>query len=266
MKKKGFILFRIVLIAIIAMLSLNHVWSKVSYDNRFSNFKKNSLLSSKEYRSIPVLMYHSISNDEEGLFVVCKEEFEKQMNYLKNTGFKTLTLDELFKYFRNNEKVPQKSVVITFDDGYEDNYTNAYPILRKNKMKATVFVVTNCIDKGSYYMNSNQLKEIQNTCIDVQSHTLDHSKLDKLSYEKQVKELKGSKSFLEKLLNKKVEYLAYPFGRYNDNTLKAIDKCNYKMAFTTRIGWSNKKQGLNKLNRIYIPGYMNLELFKKILN
>ncbi|WP_050607927.1 polysaccharide deacetylase family protein [Clostridium niameyense] len=220
----------------------------------------------KNGQSIPILMYHSISKDGENLFKVNKDSFYKQMKYLKDNGYKTLSLDEVYQYIKDEKKFPQKSVVITFDDGYRDNYVNAYPILKQFGLKATVFVITNTVDKGTYYMNSNELKEINFNNMDVQSHTTNHSKLNQLKEEERHKTLKESKNYLENLLGKEVRYIAYPYGRYNKKVIEDVKASGYKMAVTTRSSYASIKSDFYKLNRINVSGYTKLNGFRKSLN
>lgn len=213
--------------------------------------------------SIPVVMYHSIDYEKGNELRVPKEKFREQMKYLKDNAYTTLSLDELYSFIINNKPIPEKSIVLTFDDGYKDNYNNAYPILKEFGFNATVFVITNCVDKEAAFLTSKQLKEMEKNKIDIESHTLNHDKLDKLSYDKQIETLKGSKEYLEKLLNKKIKYIGYPYGEYNDTAVKATKDTGYTMAFTTESGWANKNQGVYTLHRVYISANYNMEEFKR---
>jgi peptidoglycan/xylan/chitin deacetylase (PgdA/CDA1 family) len=222
-------------------------------------------------KSIPVLMYHSVEkevlpNGQLNELRVPKEIFKEQMKYLKDNGFTTLTLDEAYKFWVNNEGVPEKSVVLTFDDGYTDNYTNAYPILKEFGFNASIFVITAVVDKDPNYMTSAQLRELDVNGIEIHAHTVNHEKLSELSYEKQMATLKESKEFVEKLLNKRATYTAYPYGMYNDNTIKAATETGYTMGLTTKGKWSGKEDGLLTLDRVYISSLRDLENFKERIN
>jgi len=211
---------------------------------------------------VPVLMYHSIGVEKGNPIRMPKEQFETEMKYIKDSGYTTLTLKELYDYFENKVPVPEKSIVITLDDGYEDNYTEAFPILKKYDLKATIFVVTSTIDKNPNCLTSEQLKELDKTGIEIESHTLTHRDLDSLSYNDQYKELNDSKSFLENLLGRSIDYLAYPTGKYNENTVKAAKAAGYKMAFTTNGRWSDKSDGILTLDRVYISTFHSMSVFK----
>jgi len=108
-------------------------------------------------KRIPVLMYHSIVNGKGNSNCLPIETFEEQMKYLKDNGYHTISLTDLYKYFMRAEPIPEKSVVLTFDDGYENNYSIMFPIIKKYKFKATIFVITSHIDNDSKFITSEQL-------------------------------------------------------------------------------------------------------------
>lgn len=211
-------------------------------------------------KGVPVLMYHSVKYEKDNPVRISKENFESQMKYLKDNNYTTLSLDELYDFLTNNIPVPEKSVVITFDDGYKDNYETAYPILKKYGFKATVFVITDCIGTGEY-LTLDELKELDSNCISIESHTDKHQDLKTLSYDDQLSAVKKSKETLENLLGKEIKYIAYPNGSYNDDTLKAVEKAGYKMALTTNGRWSDKSDGIFTLDRVYISGFHSLDTF-----
>lgn len=238
---------------------------EVNEEKKDRVFKEGSLIYND--KGIPVLMYHSIDYEKNNELRIPKEQFRGQMQYLKDNGYTTLTLNELYSFFENNMPVPDKSVVLTFDDGYADNYKNAFPIIKEFGFKATVFMITDTVDKNGAYLNSTQLKEMNAYGFDVESHTLDHEELNKQSYAQQLNELKKSKLFLEKLLNKQVSYIAYPVGKYNKETVKAAKESGYKMAFTTNGTWSDKTDGIYTLDRVYISAEAPMsEFIRRLTN
>ncbi|PRR80825.1 Poly-beta-1,6-N-acetyl-D-glucosamine N-deacetylase precursor [Clostridium liquoris] len=220
-----------------------------------SNLKYNT-------KGIPVLMYHSIDYEKGNELRVPKEKFRQQMSLLKEKGYTTLTLNELYGFFINGNPIPEKSVVITFDDGYVDNYYNAYPILKEFHFNAVVFVITNNIDKVKNYLTSDQIIELDNNGVEIESHTVNHEKLSTLGYDKQFETLKNSKEFLENLLNKSIDYIAYPYGDWNKNTLLAVRNANYKMAFSTSGTWSDKSDGIYTLDRVYVSADFDINEFE----
>lgn len=211
--------------------------------------------------SVPVLMYHSVADGTTNPVVIAPAKLDEELKYLKDNGYYTISLDDLYAYFTNNTPIPEKAVVLTFDDGYKDNYTNMFPILKKYGFKATVFVITSYINKLPGYLTSKQLKEMQAYGVDIESHTVDHKPLNTLTKAQQLVELADSKAFIEKLLNKKVNYIAYPDGSYNKDTVECAKEAGYTMAFTTDGRWSSKSNGLYTLYRDYINGQFDMNTF-----
>ncbi len=205
---------------------------------------------------VPIVMYHSVVDilpvsQSDGLKIT-KDNFTSQMKYLKDNDFHTLTMDEINDFLKNNKPIPKKSVALTFDDGYEDNYSNVYPLLKKYGFKATVFVVAKSIDGGVNYLTSAQLKEMQQNGMDIESGTDENVRLGSLTSNNQLANLKESKTILETLLNKKVNYVSYPFGSYNDQTLVEVNSAGYTLGLSRDGKWTYKTDGQFKLSRVYI--------------
>ncbi len=119
--------------------------------NKEDNLKIQQAVSGKgSSKLIPVLMYHSIDYEKNNELRIPKDKFREQMQYLKDNGFHPITLDELYSNIVFNTTLQDKPIVLTFDDGYSDNYTNAYPVLKEFGFKATVFVITGCIGTGPF--------------------------------------------------------------------------------------------------------------------
>ena len=230
-----------------------------------TNAKTTKTVYMNKNSKIPILMYHSISYEKGNTLRIPKETFREQMKYLKDNNYTTLTLDDLYSYMKTNKNLPKKSIVITFDDGYNDNYTNAYPILKEFNLKATVFVITNAIDKNKNYLTSNEIKLMDKNNIQIESHTAAHDHLSEISYIADVKTMALAKSKLEVILNRKINYIAYPYGEYNYNTIKAAKKTGYTLAFSTEYGWINKENNIYSLGRIFVSSNYNLEKFKSKL-
>ncbi|MBU3159176.1 polysaccharide deacetylase family protein [Clostridium frigoris] len=213
-------------------------------------------------KKIPILMYHSISYEKDNILKVPKEKFRNQMKYLKDNNYTTLTLDKLYSYMKTGQNLPSKPIVITFDDGYKDNYTNAYPILKEFKQKATIFVISNTIDHEKNYLTSTEIKLMDSNNIKIESHTSSHEHLDKISYADNINTMKNSKIKLEKILKRKINYITYPYGEFTSNTIKAAKQSGYKLAFSTGFGLIDKNDNIYSLGRIFVNSNFNLEQFK----
>ncbi|ADL50397.1 polysaccharide deacetylase family protein [Clostridium cellulovorans] len=214
--------------------------------------------------SIPVLMYHSIATQAGNQLRVPVENFKEQMDYLKNNGYETLTPEEYYSAMTTGKAKYEKPILVTFDDGYDDNYSAAFPILKQNNQKAVIFMIISYIDKAGF-LNAAQIKEMSEKGVYFQSHTVNHVELNGISYEEQVKEMKDSKNALDSMLKQNTKFLCYPVGRYNDDTLKALKDTGYTMAFTTKPGLSSKEQGLEQLLRVRINASTTIDEFKKLI-
>ncbi|EGT3615143.1 polysaccharide deacetylase family protein [Clostridium perfringens] len=230
-------------------------------NNRFDGIK-----TTTDDINIPVLCYHDVTSnnpDNNGL-LISPEKFKEQLQYLKDNNYTPITLDELYDYLRNNKEIPEKPVVITFDDGYKGNYEYAYPILKEFKFPATMFVIANYVG-GSDFMTTEQIKEMSNNGIEIESHTSKHDDLSKLNETEQVETLKNSKISLEKIIEKPVNFIAYPFGRYNSNTRIAAEKAGYKLGFNLNGNFADRKDHNFNIDRIYVNGNDSLKEFESKL-
>lgn len=209
-------------------------------------------------RGVPILCYHSIAEDSStnGPITLSKSQFREHLQFIKNANYTTLSISQLNDYILNNEPIPEKSVVITFDDGYMDNYTNAFPILKEFDMNATFFIISdfsisNKVD-GSRFMSASEIKEMSDYGMDIQSHTVSHLELATLSYDEQLEELIDSKSTLEKLTAKPVTSIAYPLGSFNEDSKRACLNAGYSTSFTIDRGYADRDDSPFELNRICI--------------
>ncbi|MGL4773821.1 MAG: polysaccharide deacetylase family protein [Clostridium sp.] len=212
--------------------------------------------------TIPIMYYHAINPNEENSLILHPDKFREQLKYLLDNGYTPISLSQIYGYMAEGKKIPKKSVMITLDDGYIDNYTLAYPILKELKVPATIFVQTNRIEDGGS-LTKDQMREMSQNGIDIMSHTVSHPHLNSLSYENQLKEVTESKKVLEEILGKEVYAISYPFGDYNKETLKVVKEAGYKIAFRTNEKLMSKDNGIFELNRIYSNSKKDFNYFKK---
>ena len=126
---------------------------------------------------IPVLNYHQVNDEDVNLLTVPTETFAQQMQYLADEGYVTISPDQLYEYITTGAPLPEKPILITFDDGYEDNFRNAYPILKEHGMQATIFLITDFVGQFDNYLNWSEIVEMSEYGIYFGSHTLDHEEL-----------------------------------------------------------------------------------------
>ena len=206
---------------------------------------------------IPILMYHAVhvmdpSEASNANLIVAPDNFEAQIKAMVDAGYYFLTPEEAYKALTENALPAKKVVWLTFDDGNEDFYTIAYPILKKYKAKATNNIITGFVKKGNAgNLTVKQMKEMMSHGMSFQSHTVNHPDLSVTDNATQKAELTDSVDFLEDKLNTKVNTIAYPSGRYNQTTLDLAKK-TYKLGLTTNEGLASANDGLLSLNRVRI--------------
>jgi len=217
-------------------------------------------------KGIPILMYHSIDNNNV-FFTVKLEVFKKQMKYLKDNDYSVISLTELVRILESNNNLPDKTIVLTFDDGFGDNYSNVFPILKKHNFPATIFLITGLINKEMNnsqniplkILNWEQIQEMHNSgLIDFQPHTVNHQELNE-------KEIIDSRKEIEERLNKKCELFAYPRGLYNNKIIDILKDNGFKASRTLKNGKVNKGDNLFELKRISVNSTTSFIQFKKNL-
>ncbi|MDQ7095514.1 polysaccharide deacetylase family protein [Desulfosporosinus sp. PR] len=227
-------------------------------------------LSSQETRApsspVPVLYYHSVMREENNEVRMPPEQFEEQMAYLQSQGYHSISLYQLFESLYHEGTLPAKPFVITFDDGYADNYQTAFPILKKYGFVATIFMVSSFID-GQGFLTWTQLKELSENGWDIEDHTVSHPYLTALSAQNVFQELATSKGVLEKGLGHSVDFFAYPYGSFNDEIVQAVKQTGYIMAFTTLRGWADAKTDAWHVHRVYCYADMGMsEFIRRVQN
>lgn len=186
-----------------------------------------------------VLTYHCVLEEpttaDVALFVR-PSEFEAQVKAIVDNGIDALFADEF-------SEVKKDSVIITFDDGYEDNYTHMFPILKKYNVKATIYMIGYKIGKPGY-LTAEQIKEMSDSgLVQFGSHTLSHYSLKTLSEDKIIEELAGSRWLISQVTGKPVTTIAYPCGGY-DERVKRIAAEYYVFGFTTQVGPYNGQDAM----------------------
>lgn len=220
---------------------------------------------------VHILMYHHLDNDGVTLgtdyqqLSVPPEDFREQMAWLKSNGYHTITFAQLGAAFRGESTLPANPVIITFDDGWDDIYHEAYPILREHGQVATFFISTNWIDNLEGTVEWPQIKEMSDGGMEFGSHSSTHPYLTQSEPEMLTWELKASKTALEKATGKTITALAYPFGLYDDRVIAAAREIGYLTACTIDPGHTARAGELMTLPRLWVYGWYDLEDFAQVL-
>jgi len=187
----------------------------------------------------PVFNYHHIrpmpsvasSTITDRAFTVSPEGFEAHLKYFKENGYQTVLIDDLTAYFDTGKPLPAKAIAITFDDGRYGQYKWAYPLLVQYEMVATFFITTDWVGKGTF-LTWAEVKEMSDNGMAIGSHALSHPNLSALSDNSLKKELEDSKKIIEEKIDKKIDYLAYPGGSFNERVIEAAKTAGYQAALS----------------------------------
>ena len=181
----------------------------------------------------------------------------------------------MFQDLQHQSQLTDKTVVLTFDDGYADNYEGAFLPLLDLGMKATWFITTDCIGKHALWMgdktaetkmlSTGQLKEIRNNGMEIASHTCSHPDLKTLTFAQQLKELEHSKNILETILSEKIYSFAYPYGRFNQDSIKAVEQAGFSQACSVRSGLYQNSESPLLVRRVTIFDTDTVSSFAKKL-
>ncbi len=208
--------------------------------------------------NVPILMYHAIHvmAPEEAAnanLIVDPTTFESHLQAFQKAGYYTLSPEEVYKILTENVLPKNKKVVwLTFDDSLWDFYSIAYPLLKQYNMKATNNVITGSTDTRADHLTLEQIKEMKENGMSFQSHTVNHPDLEYSTPETQYAELKDSKEYLDYHLNQETIAVAYPAGRYSEQTIQTVKNTPYKLGVTTNEGLASAADGLLTLNRVRI--------------
>jgi peptidoglycan/xylan/chitin deacetylase (PgdA/CDA1 family) len=189
----------------------------------------------------PIFMYHHVSESSHHsskILQVSIRKFEKQMHFLFQKGFHCLSLSEVISNWQQRKHQPERSFVLTFDDGYIDNHMNASPILKKYGFSATIFVVVKPVEDGNKsYLSWQEMRELAQNNFTFGSHTMTHPRLPDLDDKTIKRELDESKNIIEDRLGLPVNLLAYPYGESNERIQDMACEAGYHAAFGVTNGY-----------------------------
>ena len=222
---------------------------------------------------VPILMYHHVGTaDRRSQDSLARDltlppaEFEKQLAHLSSRGFATITLQDLWLHLQGRKDLPERPVVLTFDDGYSDNYSYAFPLLKRYGYGGTFFAISGLIDQPGY-LTWQQLEEMVAGGMEIGSHTVTHPDLARwLDAKGMEKELVESRVALESKLGVRVQALSYPSGSYNQQVISVAERAGYAVAVTTADGVEQRHDEEFEMSRVRVRGEDPLSVFKWTLD
>ena len=210
---------------------------------------------------VPILMYHYVSVPPAGADIyrrdlsVTPALFESHLKYLTDAGYHVITLDDLLYALAQGRDLPTKPVILTFDDGYEDNYTNVFPLLQKYDLVGHFFVISDFVNQGRPgYMTWPQIEEMAAAGQRFGSHSRDHPSLSGQSDDYLVWQALGGKEALEEHLGQHPRWISYPAGQYDDRTIAVYKSAGYWGGLTTQQGATHTLDDIFELKRVRVRG------------
>ncbi len=215
---------------------------------------------------VPVLAYHKIDLPTPDVKIrgafTAPRKFERQIAYLKRKGYEFYTASELIKFYLERGAFPAKGLAVTFDDGWKDNYVNAFPILKKYGVRATIFLIPAVLGRTTdevtaegegprEHLSESDVVEMSEAGIEFASHSFSHKLFDRTPDAEIEFEVTESKRFIENLTQKECSTFAYPAGFFTDYAKRAIERAGYDAAFSTVYG-ADEKPDVFELNRVEI--------------
>jgi len=222
---------------------------------------------------VPILMYHHIANPPPGSDAVRRDlsvppiRFGEQLNYLQEEGYESITLSDLALHLTTGKPLPEKPVILTFDDGYSDSYTHAYPILRAFGFAGTFFLVTQPIDEQNpEWLSWEQVKEMHSAGMSFEPHSYNHPDMRSRSFDFLVFQIQASRQAIEARTGETCRFFAYPSGRYDPFVIDVLRSADFWGGVLTAQGATHTQDQLFELRRIRVEGEDDLGAFVVKLN
>jgi peptidoglycan/xylan/chitin deacetylase (PgdA/CDA1 family) len=208
---------------------------------------------------VPIVMYHHIGPLPPNADVFRKDLtvspalFEDQLQRFADQGIETVSLDDLMEHYAGGPSLPKRATILTFDDGYDDNYEHAFPLLQQYGMTGTFFIVTEFVGRPGY-LTWDQIKEMDAAGMSIEAHSASHADLSKVGPAELRRQLVEPKSILEEQLGHPIRFLAYPSGKYNAGTIAATRAAGYVAAVTVVHGTSHPASAPFEVTRVRARG------------
>jgi len=246
-------------------------------EERVNEVYRRAIVRLQLCRRIPVLMYHRVVNEApkgscHGIWITA-DQFEQQLRSLKRRGFQTMTFRDYGHVLQGLMPLSGKPIILTFDDGYEDNYTVAYPLLRSYGCTAVIFSVADLKRRTNFWdpeepcarlMSVSQLRELESYGIEIGSHSITHPRLAETSRSEAEHEIRHSKEILEDALGRGIRSFAYPYGRLNQRVKSIVEESGYHMGVAADTGPTKIHADHFEIQRTQIfPGTEKFGFWKK---
>lgn len=234
------------------------------------NFPTNVLGAKTRAFQIPILLYHYVEYNKDPKdtirmsLTIRRDIFEKQVQDLLGGGYTFLTVADAGEIIRGAKGMPDRPVVLSFDDGYRDFYTDVLPILQFYNIKATLFVVSDFLNHSNNLTDEQMREIVRSGLVEVGGHTVSHLSLPSLAKERAIWEIENDKRYLEDHFGIKLTSFAYPYGGFDSGVIELVKKAGYKQAVSVVRGREQSLENLYFLDRIRPGGAVGQGLLREI--
>lgn len=207
---------------------------------------------------VPILVYHYVEDvtDERDTLrrsiATRPYFFEEQLRFLRNSDYVSITLSDLKKALEGKAHLPERSIILTFDDGYRDFYTTAFPLLKKYQMKSINYIIVNHLGRSGNLTEAQITEMLQSGLVEIGCHTLDHVYLPQENPTEARRQIDECKRQLEERFNVKVDHFAYPGGYYNERIIEMVREAGFETATDTVPGVVQSRDNIYNLRRLRV--------------
>jgi peptidoglycan/xylan/chitin deacetylase (PgdA/CDA1 family) len=221
--------------------------------------------------SVPILMYHYVRdvpvNEGSATWTTTRKIFHEHLDYLDKEGYQTISLYQLDDALRNGAALPEKPIILTFDDGYSEHYDFVFPLLQRYGMTGTFFIVSNWVENSnSDSMTWAQLSEMAEAGMSIESHTIDHADLQNRDEEFLSNSIMGCVDSIESHLGFRPRFFAYPYGSYDAATIAFLETTDILAAVNVHGGTSQRLDKPYEWRRLTVTNETDLDALKVLLS
>lgn len=222
---------------------------------------------------VPILMYHHIADPPPNADAIRRDlsvspvAFEAQLHYLREAGYESISLDDLALHLTIGRPLPSRPIILTFDDGYADAYSHAFPLLRSYGFSGTFFLISAPIDQGNPdFLSWEQVQEMHAAGMRFEPHSYNHPDLRNRGYRFLVFQILAPKEAIEARTGETCRFYAYPAGRYDQKVIDVLISAHFWGGVLTEQGATHTTDGLFTLRRVRVQGGDDLDTFIRKLN
>lgn len=217
------------------------------------------------HEKVPILMYHEVNDELLNNLYLSVDDFKSHLDYFEEAGITPISMEQLWEHWVNHAPLPEKPIVLTFDDGYRSMYTTVYPLLKERGWSGTFYCITDTRWSDGF-LSAEMISEMAAGGMEIGSHTKSHIELNSITGDELAEQLAVPCQVLSQLTGTEITQLCYPSGRHNRAARAAAEEAGYHCAVTTDWGFASEAQGLFSLKRLRVNSGCTAATLKQTLS